>query len=51
MTWVKKDCKPDGQQKGIVHKIFKALIYWYEKKKQSNQKLGKSYVRQVAEQI
>lgn len=40
----------DGQQKGIVHKILKALIYWY-KKKQSNQKLGKSYVRQVAEQI
>lgn len=32
MTWVKKDCKPDGQQKGIVHKILKALIYWYEKK-------------------
>lgn len=32
MTWVKKDCKPDGQQKGIVHKILKALIYWYKKK-------------------
>lgn len=44
MIWVKKDCKPDSQQKVIIHKILKALIYWYKKAIQSKigQKLCKA---------